>query len=147
MPSDPQRPRRPRFQWRLNGKLLLFCLPLLPVTLGLGFWQLQRADEKRELIALYESRRQASPLPMAALAPGSDHLYVRVLLEGVPDTRHQFLLDNRMRGSRPGFEVLTPVALDSGGWGLVNRGWLAAGARRAQLPGITVAPAEDRGAG
>ncbi len=147
MPPDPQRPRKPRFQWRLNGKLLLFCLPLLPVTLGLGFWQLQRADQKRELIALYDSRRQASPLPMAAVAPGSDHLYVRVLVEGVPDTQHQFLLDNRMRGGRPGFEVLTPVMLDSGGWVLVNRGWLAAGATRAQLPDIPSVPAHVRWVG
>ncbi|MGB5097067.1 MAG: SURF1 family protein [Porticoccaceae bacterium] len=141
MPSDPQRHRKPRFQWRLNGKLLLFCLPLLPVTLGLGFWQLQRADQKRELIATYDSRRQAVPIPMAAVTPGSDHLYVRVQVAGVPDTEHQFLLDNRMRGSHPGFEVLTPVALDSGGWVLVNRGWLAAGATRAQLPDIPPLPA------
>ncbi len=140
MPSDPQRHRKPHFQWQLNGKLLVFGILLLPVTLGLGYWQLQRADEKRALLAAYESRRQSTPMPMAAVRPDSDNRYVRVQVDGVPDVEHQFLLDNRMRGSRPGFEVLTPVALDSGGWVLVNRGWLAAGATRAQLPDIPSPP-------
>lgn len=144
MPADPQRHRKPRFQWRLNFKLLLFCLPLLPVTLGLGTWQLQRADEKRALLATYDSRRQQVPVPMAAITPGSDNLYVRVQLDGVPDVEHQFLLDNRMRGGRAGFEVLTPVALDSGGWVLVNRGWLPAGATRVQLPDIPPVPVQVR---
>lgn len=140
MPSHPQKSRRPRFRWRPNGRLLLFCLPLLPITLGLGFWQLQRADQKRALLATYESRRQSAPIPVAKVDPGSDHLYVRVEVEGAPDAGHQFLLDNRMRNGRPGFEVLTPVALDGGGWALVNRGWIAAGATRAQLPDIPPLP-------
>ncbi|MGE3297215.1 MAG: SURF1 family protein [Porticoccaceae bacterium] len=134
----------PRFQWRLNGKLLLFSLPLLPIVLGLGGWQLQRADEKRALLATYESRRQHVPVPMAAITAGSDNLYIRVRIDGVPDVEHQFLLDNRMRGGRAGFEVLTPVALDTGGWVLVNRGWLPAGATRAQLPDIPPAPTQVR---
>lgn len=141
MPSDPQRHRKPRFQWRPNGRLLLVCLPLLPITLGLGFWQLQRADQKRALLATYESRRQSEPVSLASVLPGADHLYVRVRVDGAPDTGHQFLLDNRMRNGRPGFEVLTPVALDGGGWALVNRGWIAAGATRAQLPEIPPVPA------
>lgn len=136
MPSDPQKYSRPRLQWRPNGRLLLFFLPLLPITLGLGFWQLQRADQKRELLATYESRRQSAPIPVTSVDQGSEHLYVRVEVDGVPDTGHQFLLDNRMRNGRPGFEVLTPVALADGTWVLVNRGWIAAGATRAQLPDI-----------
>lgn len=136
MRSRSQTCPRPRFQWRPNSRLLLFFLPLLPITLGLGFWQLQRADQKRALLASYESRRQSAPIPVATVDPASDHLYVRVEVDGVPDTAHQFLLDNRMRSGHPGFEVLTPVALDDGTWVLVNRGWIAAGASRAQLPDI-----------
>lgn len=140
MPSDPQPHRKPRFQWRWNGKLLVFGLLLLPITLGLGYWQLQRADQKRGLIASYDSRRHSAPLPLATVTPGSNNLYVRVQIDGMPDPGHQFLLDNRMRGSRAGYEVLTPVELDSGGWVMVNRGWLAAGASRARLPDIPPPP-------
>ncbi len=47
-----------------------------------------------------------------------------------------FLLDNRVRDGKVGYEVLTPLELESGAWVLVNRGWVAGGARRDMLPSI-----------
>jgi len=40
---------------------IVFLL-VLPVLLRLGFWQLDRAEEKRELIALFEQQNKRGPL-------------------------------------------------------------------------------------
>jgi surfeit locus 1 family protein len=39
---------------------------------------------------------------------------------------------------RPGYRVLTPLQLEGGAWVLVDRGWIAPGATRAQLPDVNV---------
>ncbi|NJN40102.1 MAG: SURF1 family protein [Gammaproteobacteria bacterium] len=45
------------------------------------------------------------------------------------------LIDNRMRAGRPGFEVVTPLRIaGSDRYVLVNRGWVAQGRTRSQLP-------------
>lgn len=47
------------------------------------------------------------------------------------------LLDNRLRHGRPGYEVVTPLALEHGrGHVLVNRGWIAAGPSRDTPPKV-----------
>jgi surfeit locus 1 family protein len=44
---------------------------------------------------------------------------------------------------RAGYFVVTPLALEGGGWVLVNRGWVPVGASRAVLPSVDV-PGELR---
>jgi surfeit locus 1 family protein len=45
---------------------------------------------------------------------------------------------------RPGYRVLTPFELASGGWLLVDRGWVALGATREQLPSVAVEEQQRR---
>ena len=53
------------------------------------------------------------------------------------------LLDNKVYRGRPGYFVVTPLRLSgSSVHVLVNRGWIAAGARRADLPSVPT-PAEE----
>ena len=103
----------------------LLVLALLPLLLGLGFWQLARAEEKRALLAVHQARQVAAPIAIGQLERHADPAYVRVQLHGRFDARHSLLLDNRIRGGRAGVEVLQPF-LDqaSGLWLLLNRGWL-----------------------
>jgi surfeit locus 1 family protein len=107
----------------------LLVLALLPVLIGLGFWQLSRAEEKTALLALYEARRSAAALdsPAALLDPSAnrDPAYRRVHLRGRFDAGHSLLLDNSIRAGQVGIEVLQPFYdQDSDLWLLVNRGWL-----------------------
>ena len=51
----------------------------------------------------------------------------------------QILIDNMVNGERAGYFVITPFALQGGGWVLVNRGWVPLGASRAERPAIPVA--------
>jgi surfeit locus 1 family protein len=92
--------------------------------LALGTWQWERAAERR---AALEARAQN-----------------RVALRGEFLPRYTVLLDFRMHRGRPGFHVVQPLRLaGGGGHALVLRGWVAAGARREQLPAI-VTPAGEQ---
>lgn len=103
----------------------LMVLALFPALLWLGWWQLGRAEEKRELTELFEARREAAPMDVAALDGLDDLAYRRVHLRGHFDAQHSLLLDNRTRRGQVGIELLQPFLDVSGRWLLVNRGWLA----------------------
>ncbi|MGC8113563.1 SURF1 family protein [Metapseudomonas otitidis] len=118
-----RRPRARRF--RPGWVPTLAVLLLLPLLVGLGLWQLGRAEEKRQLLAGYEARRQADPVSVLELERQPDPAFMRVRLQGRFDAQHSLLLDNRMRNGRPGVELLQPFYDPASGlWVLVNRGWL-----------------------
>jgi surfeit locus 1 family protein len=127
-----------RFEWKLS---LLTAL-LLPLMLSLGFWQLRREAEKLALQVHYEQRQHEAPVAITALQ-GHDNLqYRQVQLTGVVDSAHIYLLDNRIYQGQAGYEVIVPVITAESLVVLVNRGWIAPGATRAELPMIPAMPAE-----
>ncbi len=103
-----------------------------------GNWQLNRAQQKRDIYSAFELSAEQPALP--ALVPESvrdDYYFRRFALYGRYDSERQFLIDNMMRESRLGYEVLTPF--HSGGEiVLVNRGWVPANPDRSQVPDIPV---------
>lgn len=105
----------------------------LAITLfsGLGGWQLQRAAEKRAVIASLEDERQPV-LERLPETPAELRWATRreVRIEGRYEGDRQFLLDNRILEGRPGFDVLTPLVVEDGRYVLVDRGWVAAGPGR-----------------
>lgn len=118
--------------------ILVVCL--IPLTVRLGFWQIDRAAQKRAI----EDARLAS---FGALPLGEDRLvdappFARVRLEGTYDGAHQFLVDNHTRHGEPGYVVVTPFDTVGGKQVLVNRGWIAAPQSRSELPAAPV-PAGD----
>lgn len=122
--------------FRLNWKIAVFTFALLPLLLVLGFWQLDREQEKRELQAVFDRRLQEEPVVLTELDPGSTELaYRKVRLRGQFDNARYFLLDNRIHQGRVGYEVIAPFRVANGQTTvLVNRGWLPAGATRQELP-------------
>ena len=120
----------------INWKIALFTALLLPVLLSLGFWQLSREAEKIQIQAVYESRFHGTPIGLGELKalPAEEQNWIPVELTGRYDNDHSFLLDNRTHEGRPGFEVITPFILDEGDVVLINRGWLARGQYRQDLP-------------
>ena len=125
----------------------LATLVVFPVLLGLGWWQLERADFKQALEARVEAEGARAPVLLGAglreqaVPPEAwNHRRVRALGHYLP--RH-FLLDNRTRRGVAGFHVLTPFAFDEAQrlGVMVNRGWIPLGSDRSHLPAITT-PAE-----
>ena len=113
------------------------------VTARLGVWQLDRAAQKTTVQASLDARRDlpelSSPeLPVDAQAL-ADLLHRRIRLQGVWLSQHTVYLENRQMQGRPGFFVVTPLALDDGTAVLVQRGWLPRDLRdrtRVQAPAL-----------
>jgi surfeit locus 1 family protein len=103
----------------------VLVLLLLPCLIALGFWQLARAEEKRELMAAHQVQQRAAPVSIDELEQYPDLAYKRVQLQGFFDARHALLLDSRTRDGKVGVEVLQPFYDQTSGlWLLLNRGWL-----------------------
>lgn len=114
-------------------------LVLLPLLINLGFWQLNRAAEKRALMAEAATGKQTTLLLQSATAAQLKR-YQHVQVQGRFDSQHQVLLDNMpAKTGQPGYRVLTPLLLEDQSIVLVDRGWLALGVNRNQLPQIAVA--------
>ncbi|SDT17205.1 Cytochrome oxidase assembly protein ShyY1 [Halopseudomonas xinjiangensis] len=103
----------------------VFVGAFLPLLVVLGFWQLERAEEKREMQARIDQGRAQTPSSLTELATGEDVAWRRIRLKGQFDVEHAWILDNRTRSGRAGVEVLQPFYDElSGQWVIVNRGWL-----------------------
>ena len=122
------------FEWRIT----LFTVLLLPLLISLGFWQLEREDEKRALAVAFERQQSMPPAPLSALDGQAPETlaYRPVRLEGRYLAGRDLLLDNRTREGRFGNEALTLFRLGSGELALVNRGWLPADPSRLELPAV-----------
>lgn len=104
--------------------LWLFTLAFLPLLLGLGVWQLDRATQKQQLEQQLLERQQAPALSLNQLDHGRPANWQRLSLQGHFDQQRIWLLDNRTREGAAGVEVLQAFRADQGQWLLINRGWL-----------------------
>lgn len=128
-----------RIHLDLDWRTSIVSVLLLPIFIGLGLWQLQRADEKAVINTKWELKRNQSPVPLLSLDSDNAELlqYLPVQLSGQFLSAKYFLLDNRIHRGQFGNEVLAVFNLkDSGKAVLVNRGWIAADPSRRQEPEI-----------
>jgi surfeit locus 1 family protein len=111
---------------------------LLPLFLYLGYWQLQRAEEKRDLQAEYDARATGPTIKVEARVQRTEELqFYHVIARGYYESSYQVLVDNRVHQGQAGYEVITPLRLpDSDVRLLVNRGWVPLGEDRSYLPAI-----------
>lgn len=124
------------FQWQWNWKVLVFTAIFLPITVSLSLWQLDRADEKKQLLEMYHQRGTAQPVALEVVPDKSGSEYLRVRVTGTYNNSSPLLLDNRVRHGRPGYEVISQFQTSTGQWILVNRGWILGNADRTILPEI-----------
>lgn len=124
------------FQWQPNWKILLLVVFFFPITIKLAFWQLDRADEKQQLLDTFQQRVLAQPVTLSELSVNKELRYTNVDLTGKYDTDITLLLDNQVRHGRHGYDVISPFQTISGQWVLVNRGWIETGLDRNILPEI-----------
>jgi len=117
--------------WPTLAALFFFVL-----TLWLGNWQSGRAETKRALQARYDVAIREAPIHVgSALLDRDSVLYRKLEVRGVFDAAHTIFLDNRVYKGVAGYHVLTPLIIDGGPLAiLVNRGWVAVGPSREQIP-------------
>jgi len=129
-------------KWSFTPSILpaVAALATFSLLLVLGFWQLDRADQK---VALYEKFLEKSELDPVHLNQElfPDNLeklqWRRSYVSGYYVEGRLFLLDNQVLGGEPGYFVFSPFAIaGTGRRVMVNRGWVPAGYYRDTLPDI-----------
>jgi surfeit locus 1 family protein len=130
--------------WTFEPRLFttLLAIGLIALLLSLGRWQLHRADEKRVLFDSFagtgtSTAAGAATQPIELRSPKISR-YGHVQAVGSFDETRQILIDNMVEAAQAGYFVITPFALQGGGWVLVNRGWVPLGKTRAARPAIPV---------
>ena len=118
---------------------------LVPAFIWLGFWQLDRAEQRAVAVNLQRDNVAADPVPVEDLTSvggevSPDDRWRTVETTGTWDTDHQVLLRNRDGSGGVGFHVLTPLVTEDGTGLLVNRGWIERGETAQDTPEIPPVP-------
>jgi surfeit locus 1 family protein len=136
--------KRPLYAVRERAGLwpLIAAVLGIAVTVALGTWQLGRAAEKRELRARFEALSAEPPIHVSGDELTASNLELRrVEARGVFDPRYTVFVDNRIHHGVPGYHVVMPLRIEgSDRYVLVNRGWIARTANRAELPAVPTPP-------
>ncbi|MEA3276371.1 MAG: SURF1 family protein [Pseudomonadota bacterium] len=121
-----------RFRW---VPTLLLAVPI-PIFMALGFWQLDRAEQKRELTRTLSARSEMPPAQLTQMVTDPQALrFRRLVAQGELEPDSQILIENRRHGGRTGFHVVTPLRIGGSDVRvLVNRGWIPAGPDGAPVP-------------
>lgn len=123
----------------------LAALIVFPLLLGLGFWQLERAEQKAEMQAAFADRYNRPAVVLNKIAaPGDEQAlrWRRVIVSGKYADKH-YLLDNQVYRGDPGYRLYTPLRLSgSSAAVLIERDWVAMGRDRQHVPAINT-PADE----
>jgi len=114
--------------WQMSIAALIAIL----ILARLGFWQLQRADEKEQMLNAHHSLAQQKPI----LWEPNNKLptqYQQIQVQGTYLAK-TLLLDNQHHHHQFGYHVISPLLLANGQILLVDRGWLAGDITRQVLP-------------
>ena len=128
-----------RYQFKPGLLISLVALLFVFVLLTLGFWQLDRADQKEMIQRQFMNRYEGEPVDLNKETPErieKDQMQWRKsVIDGNYSTGHIFLLDNQVMDSQVGYFIYTPFKLAAESvWILINRGWVKAGPRREVAP-------------
>lgn len=126
-----------RSQSRLRSTIAALVLLGLTaaICIALGQWQLERAEVRRATRLTMEQGRNSAPLELEPTTAPTALLDWRLAsLQGYWRNDLSILIDNRNHGGRPGYWVVTPLALASEPERavLILRGWTP---RRFPTPG------------
>ena len=137
MNEKPQVNKKPGFAFKLNWKITLFTLLLLPLLVSLGFWQLHRAQEKQTIQEEYQQQQALPPVEFDGTEMGEGN-YRRVRMTGKFVVDRYWLLENKIQNGRLGYHIIMPFEIGDGAQGstqiVVNRGWVEAKPYREELP-------------
>lgn len=106
----------------------LLAIAAVGTLVWLGYWQLERLEERRAFNAMVAQRWQQTPFDLQheALPEDLETMgYRRVGVQGAFDYANQIVLTNQPSDSGdPGVQLITPFVLDDGRAVLVSRGWV-----------------------
>jgi len=125
-----------RSRFFIPASLIIATLALL---ISLGFWQLDRADEKRAIEDQIASANSGDVEFVTSVEFLKDKEYYHVRLLGSYVGDKQFIYDNQIVDQISGYYVLTPFILKSASKAiLINRGFIPWSGRRDKLANVDI---------
>ena len=125
-----------RFRFFIPASLIIATLVLL---ISLGFWQLDRADEKRAIEDQIASANSGDVEFVTSVEFLKDKEYYHVRLQGSYIGDKQFIYDNQIVDQISGYYVLTPFILKGASKAvLINRGFIPWSGRRDKLANVDI---------
>jgi len=124
------------FRFFIPAALIVATLALL---ISLGFWQLDRADEKRAIEDQIASANSGDVEIVVSTEFLKEKEYYHVRLQGSYIDDKQFIYDNQIVDQISGYYVLTPLVLKGDSKAvLINRGFIPWNGRRDKLADIDI---------
>lgn len=126
------------WQFTPSWFMTLLAMVLFILFIGLGRWQLERADLKRDIQNRFVEQLQ-QPYRFMMLEPqqNDSYAYRKIKLRGYYRTDQLIFIDNKIHQGQAGYHILQPFFIENTERAvLVNRGWVAADYDRALLPDI-----------
>ena len=104
----------------------LVSLPILVLSLGLGIWQMERREWKRDILDRIAANQAAAAITLDELLRGDPlrHEYGKVKLGGTFLFDKEFFLAARSLKNTVGQQVVVPLKTDDGRIVLFDRGWI-----------------------
>ena len=125
------------FRFSIPASLIVTTLALL---ISLGFWQLDRANEKRAIENQIARANSGDVERINSVEFLKEKEYYHVRLQGAYIDDKQFIYDNQIVDQISGYYVLTPFVLKGDSKAiLINRGFIPWNGRRDKLADIDIA--------
>ena len=106
----------------------------------LGVWQIERAAHKEGLLQAFNAEQESPPIRLTSQSPD----WSRVFVDGIFDSSRQILIDNQIHKGKVGYKIFTPFRFDDNKIVLVDRGWIAQGQSRSDLPQLNILEKKSR---
>jgi surfeit locus 1 family protein len=123
-----------------NKLLASFSIFFVIVFMFLGVWQIERAAHKEGLLQAFNSEQESPPIRLTSQSPD----WSRVFVDGIFDSSRQILIDNQIHKGKVGYKIFTPFRFDDNKIVLVDRGWIAQGQSRSDLPQLDILEKKSR---
>ena len=102
---------------------------MLALTVGLGLWQVERLAWKRGLLAAIDRAEAAPPVPLPATPAPFEKVELRGRMRDDLVAYYGSEVRSGAAGATLGAHLITPLERADGSIVLIDRGWLADGAR------------------
>ena len=108
---------------RRIGVFVTLAVVLAALFVRLGFWQLDRLQQRRARNAVIAARLAKPPVSVELLRDTTS--FLRATVAGTPDYANEIVLTGRSRQGSPGVYIITPVRRTGNDTAvLVTRGWI-----------------------
>ncbi len=123
--SAPETPLGGKRRFKPTFWATVATIPAMIIMLGLGTWQVQRLEWKREQVELRQERSLAPAIALdSVLAEPEDKEFFNVGVTGRFLHNKELYLAARSLNGNVGQQVITPFELTDGRVLLINRGWV-----------------------